>query len=156
MSRVLADRERRNVILLVDGAKRHQSQDIEHVSILSGQHTTVDDNAEQCKMPLTRHFKEKVQARVVRDPEFRRGLYQEAVDAFLDNDMVTGKVLLRDYINATVGFRRLGEALQKSPKSLMRMLSTQGNPRADNLFSVLAYLKSQAGMTCHLTSEVRR
>ncbi len=120
-----------------------------------GWNTVVGNNTEQCEMPLTRSFKEMVQARAARDPEFRRGLYQEAVDAFLDNDIATGKVLLRDYVNTTVGFQHLGEVLQKSPKSIMRMLDTQGNPRADNLFAVLAYLKSQAGMTFRLTPEAR-
>jgi DNA-binding phage protein len=55
-------------------------------------------------------------------------------------------VLLRDYVNATVGFEQLGTQLHKSPKSLMRMLSEQGNPRADNLFAVVAHLKAREGV----------
>ena len=39
-----------------------------------------------------------------------------------------GKVVLRDYINATVGFDELGAVTHKSPKSLMRMLGPAGNP----------------------------
>jgi hypothetical protein len=40
----------------------------------------------------------------------------------------------------------LGEALEKSPKSLMRMLSVQGNPQAKNVFEIVAYLQKVDGM----------
>lgn len=96
-------------------------------------------------MPLTRNFKDTVKARAERDPEFRAGLFREAIEALLSDDLETGKVLLRDYVNATVGFEKLGAALDKSPKSLMRMLSTQGNPRANNLFAVVGHLRKQEG-----------
>jgi len=78
---------------------------------------------------LTRDFKDTVKARAERDTEFRVALLEEALDAFVNADLETGKVLLRDYVNATVGFEQLGAQLHKSPKSLMRMLSEQGNPR---------------------------
>jgi len=98
-------------------------------------------------MPLTRDFKETVQARAQRDPAFRRGLFEEAIEAFLSNDTETGKLLLRAYVNATIGFGKLGEELDKSPKSLMRMLSAEGNPRANNLFSVVGHLRAKEGGT---------
>ena len=96
-------------------------------------------------MALTRDFKDTIQARARRDPAFRRGLFEEAIEAFLSNDTETGKLLLRDYVNATLGFEKLGADLDKSPKSLMRMLSTEGNPRADNLFAVVGHLRKQEG-----------
>lgn len=98
-------------------------------------------------MALTRAFKDTVKARAERDPEFRVALLEEALDAFLNADLDTSKVLLRDYVNATVGFEQLGVQLHKSPKSLMRMLSEQGNPRANNLFAVVAHLKAHAGVS---------
>lgn len=101
-------------------------------------------------MALTRDFKQTIKARADRDPEFRAGLLEEALDAFLNADLETGKVLLRDYVNATVGFEQLGRELDKSPKSLMRMLSAQGNPRANNLFSLTAHLSQQAGVAFHV------
>jgi hypothetical protein len=48
-------------------------------------------------------------------------------------------------VNATVGFEALGAELHKSPKSLMRMLSEEGNPHADNLFAVISHLKAHEG-----------
>lgn len=97
-------------------------------------------------MALTRAFKDTIQARAQRDPEFRVGLLEEALEAFLDGELDTGKILLRDYVNATVGFEALGAQLDKSPKSLMRMLSEEGNPRADNLFALVAHLKAREGL----------
>ena len=84
-------------------------------------------------MPLTKDFKDTIKARAERDPEFRAGLFREAIEAMLSDDLETGKVLLRDYVNATVGFEALAQDMDKDPKSLMRMLSAKGNPRADNL-----------------------
>ena len=104
-------------------------------------------------MALTRAFKETVKARAERDPAFRIGLLQEALEALTSDDLETGKILLRDYVNATVGFEGLGSALHKSPKSLMRMLSAEGNPRADNLFSVVAHLKANEGVSLSLQTD---
>ncbi len=95
-------------------------------------------------MPLTREFNETVKARAARDPKFRKELLVEALEAiFVDNDLDTGKVLLRDYINATEGFSRLSAAVEKPEKSLMRMLGPRGNPTALNLFQIVAHLTKQ-------------
>ena len=97
-------------------------------------------------MPLTRDFKETIQARARRDEAFREALLTEAVDAMLSGDVETGKTVLRDYINATVGFDALATVTKKSPKSLMRMLGPNGNPQARNLFKIVAYLQTKAGL----------
>ena len=97
-------------------------------------------------MPLTRDFKETIQARARRDEAFREALLTEAVDAMLSGDVETGKTVLRDYINATVGFEALAAVTKKSPKSLMRMLGPNGNPQARNLFKIVAYLQTKAGL----------
>lgn len=98
-------------------------------------------------MPLTRSFKETVQARVRRDPAFRAALLTEGVDAMLAGDIDTGKAILRDYINATVGFDRLAEETGTPSKSLMRMFGPRGNPRARNLFMVINRLQQNAGVS---------
>jgi hypothetical protein len=97
-------------------------------------------------MPLTRDFKEIIQARATRDAAFRIHLLKEAVDCLLAGDVDTGKSVLRDYINATVGFDELGAATRKSAKSLMRMLGPAGNPHARNLFDIVAYLQKKEGL----------
>ena len=101
-------------------------------------------------MPLTKDFKTTIKARAERDPEFRIGLFREAVDALFSDDLDTGKVLLRDYVNATIGFETLAKDMKKDPKSLMRMLSAHGNPRADNLLGMIARLKKREGLSFDL------
>ena len=61
-------------------------------------------------------------------------------------DIETGKIVIRDYINATVGFDKLATATKKSPKSLMRMLGPKGNPQARNFFEIVAYLQKKEGL----------
>ncbi len=97
-------------------------------------------------MPLTRDFKETIRARVERDPKFRKELLREGVEAMLAGDVATAKAILRDYVNATLGFADLAEATQIPSKSLMRMLGPAGNPRADNLFEIVSYLQRRAGV----------
>jgi hypothetical protein len=97
-------------------------------------------------MALTRDFKETVRARVLRDPAFRRELLREGVESFLVGDVETGKSVLRDYINATIGFNELAEIMHRSPKSLMRMLGPSGNPYARNLFEIVSCLQKKTGV----------
>jgi DNA-binding phage protein len=97
-------------------------------------------------MPLTRSFKEFVKSRIDHDPEFRQALFQEAVQTMLDGDVETAKSVLRDYINATVGFEALAEATGMPPKSLMRMFGPKGNPTAVNLFGVIVALQESTGV----------
>ena len=61
-------------------------------------------------------------------------------------DHETGKTVLRDYINATVGLEKLASVTKKSPKSLMRMLGPKGNPQAGNFFEIVAYLQKKEGL----------
>ncbi len=97
-------------------------------------------------MALSREFKETVKARVDRDREFRDELLTEAHEAIVRGDFDVARILLRDYVNATVGFEEVGKAIQKSPKSLMRMFGRNGNPNVKNLFGVMQYLQETAGM----------
>lgn len=97
-------------------------------------------------MTLTRDFKKTVQARTQRDAKYRKALLQEAVECLLADDIVTGKAILRDYINAAIGFEVLAEQTGIPSKSLMRMFSPSGNPTAVKLFSVIACLQEQEGI----------
>jgi DNA-binding phage protein len=102
-------------------------------------------------MPLTREFRTTVQERAQRDRAFRVALLSEAMECFLAGDVETGKSVLRNYINATVGFVALAEQLNVSPKSLMRMLGPQGNPRAANLFGITASLQDREHLRLRVT-----
>jgi hypothetical protein len=102
-------------------------------------------------VPLTRDFKETVQGRIARDPAYRRELLREGVECLLSGDLDTGKAILRDYINATIGFEELSNLTQKSTKSLMRMFGPRGNPQARNLFDVIAHLQRAERLHIHVS-----
>jgi hypothetical protein len=97
-------------------------------------------------MALTRSFKETVRDRAQSDPAFRLALLTEAMELFLAGDMTTGRNLLADYVNATIGYQVLGKLMDTNPKSLMRMLGPKGNPRANNLFGIIHQLQQHEGV----------
>lgn len=97
-------------------------------------------------MALTRDFKRTIKERAERDVAFRAALLAEAVDLLLSGDTATGKSVLRNFINATVGFEDLAQDVGTPPKSLMRMLGPKGNPRAENIFAVIGGLQRLTGI----------
>ena len=102
-------------------------------------------------MQLTRDFKETIRARIESDPAFRDELLREGIECLLAGELETGKAILRDYINATIGFEKLSGLTHKSTKSLMRMLGPKGNPQARNLFEVIAHLQKTGGLRMELS-----
>jgi hypothetical protein len=96
-------------------------------------------------MALTKSFNDTIKSGIQQSEEFRRALLKEAVGCMISGDVETGKSVLRKYINGTIGFVKLGADLGRSPKVLMRMFSTTGNPQAKNLFEIVAYLQKIEG-----------
>ena len=94
-------------------------------------------------MALTRNFKDTIASRVRRDPRFREALFTEAVNGFLAGDTKVGKAILRDLVNATIGFERLAAALHAPRKTGHRMLAPRGNPTTDNLFRIVSTLQKK-------------
>jgi hypothetical protein len=86
-------------------------------------------------MALTRDFKQTIAARARRDSRFREALFAEAISAFLAGNTAEGKAILRDLVNATVGFEDLAAEIHKPSKSLHRMLAP-GETRAPTTSSV--------------------
>jgi DNA-binding phage protein len=92
-------------------------------------------------MALTRDFKETVAVRIKREPKFARALLDEALTLFLNGEPDTAKLVLRDLVNASIGFETLAARIGKPSKSLHRMLSKSGNPTMDNLSAILVEMK---------------
>ena len=97
-------------------------------------------------MALTRDFRQTVQERAKRDPAFRQGLLSEAIESLLSGEVALGKELLRDYINATVGFPSLAAHTETNAKTLHQMFGPRGNPTASKLFAIVAYLQRAEGV----------
>jgi DNA-binding phage protein len=102
-------------------------------------------------MPLTREFRETVQARLKADRKYRKELLREGIECLLAGDLDTGKAILRDYINATIGFAELSRRTKRPAKSLMRMLGPSGNPQARNLLEVIGHLQRAEGLHIELS-----
>ena len=97
-------------------------------------------------MVLTVNFRDHVRARIEADPQFRAALLQEAVQTLIEGDVGTARMVLRDFINATIGFAALAKATGIPPKSLMRMFGPKGNPIAANLSEVMRVLQKKTGV----------
>ena len=102
-------------------------------------------------MALTRNFKETVIQRAQADTSFAQALLDEAATLFLNGEPETARLILRDLVNATIGFEQLATMTQKPSKSLHRMLSPTGNPSMDNLAAIFLAMreKLQVSLSAH-------
>jgi DNA-binding phage protein len=98
-------------------------------------------------MALTRDFKETVVERVLRDPSFAKAMLDEAATLFLNGEPDMARLILRDVVNATVGFEALALETGKPSKSLHRMLSRKGNPSMDNLAAIFDVVRRRLGVS---------
>lgn len=105
-------------------------------------------------MALTRDFKKTVLERAQKDPTFRNGLLENAINEFLSGNIEVGKELMRDYINATITFPMLAHQLHKSDKSLQRMFGPHGNPTINNFCAILKAVqkKGRFKLRAHVSS----
>src|SRR5205823_14183777 len=97
-------------------------------------------------MGLTRDFKQTTYARAQRDGAFRKALLTEGLNAYLSGDESLGKAVLKDFINATIGFEKLATLVNIPSKSLHRMLSEKGNQSTASFFAILRALQEECGL----------
>lgn len=96
---------------------------------------------------MTRDFKETVKDRAGRDPAFAKALLDEAATLFLNGEAQTARLILRDLVNASLGFETLAAETSRPSKSLHRMLSEKGNPSMDNLAAIFGAVRKQLGVS---------
>jgi DNA-binding phage protein len=97
-------------------------------------------------MKMTRDFKETVKDRAGRDPAFAKALLDEAATLFLNGEAQTARLILRDLVNASLGFETLAAETSRPSKSLHRMLSEKGNPSMDNLAAIFGAVRKRLGV----------
>ena len=151
------------IVLFGGGTKRRQQADIERAKALhadiqgeeSGGPSGGEGQAAQevDAMGLTRDFKETVIARVERDPAFAKELLDEATTLLISGEAETARVILRDLVNATLGFEQLAKLTDVPSKSLHRMLSPKGNPSMDNLAAILSAVSNKIPGTTRNTRQ---
>ena len=112
----------------------------------------LEKNKKGWRMALTRDYKETVKERAQQDPNFSRALFDEALSLFLNGEADTARLVLRDLVNATVGFEELAVEVAMPSKSLHRMLSANGNPTMDSLTQIFKILKKKLGINIQVQS----
>ena len=93
-----------------------------------------------------REIIETITARVQSEPAYARALLQQATSLLLQGEPHTAKLLLRDLVNASIGFEQLARDMDKPPKSLHRMLSATGNPTLSHVSAMLAAIAAHLGV----------
>jgi DNA-binding phage protein len=88
-------------------------------------------------MALSREFKELVVARAEKDPEFRRGLITEALNMILRGEITAGRLMIRDYINATGSMGEICQKLKKHKSGMVRLLGPKSNPTLESFVPVV-------------------
>jgi len=98
------------------------------------------DSAEEVA-PLTVASEETVRIRIRRDSEFAAAMLDESISLFVNGESDISRLMLRDLVNATIGFEQLAAVTDRPSKSLHRMLSVKGNPTMDNLSAIIVALR---------------
>jgi len=104
-------------------------------------------------MALTRDFKKTILERAQKDARFREALFTEAINCYLEGDTAAGKAILRDLVNATIGFEGLADEINKPSKSLHRMLAPHGNPSTENFFGIVGVLQKKTRVKLRVTAK---
>lgn len=76
----------------------------------------------------------------------------EAINAYLAGDTGAGEAILRDLVNTTIGLEGLAPEIDKSSKSLQRMLAPHGNPSTENLFGIVSVLQRKTRVKLSVTA----
>ncbi len=151
------------IVLFGGGIKRGQQRDIDRAKALLAEYKarkkfmSTKPQGVRGKneiMPMTRNFKQTVVERGEHDPAFAQALLDEAATLFLNGEPVTARLILRDLVNATIGFEQLAVHTDKPSKSLHRMLSPAGNPSMDNLAAIFHAIQQRLNVNLEAHSVV--
>lgn len=82
-------------------------------------------------------YTDSIKAMIDRNPEMANEVFEDAINALLAGELEEGRLLLRQYVNYTIGFQELARRTGKQDKNLMRTLSARGNPTVTNLFEII-------------------
>ena len=96
-------------------------------------------------MVLTREFKDTV-LELCNDPDYSKSLLLEALESYLEDDIVVGNSLLRDYLNGTQAFPVIAQKMEMQEAGLRRMVSPKGNATAKNLFRLFKLCQDREGI----------
>jgi DNA-binding phage protein len=111
--------------------------------VIIAQAHLAEGNTSRFMVVLTKDVSEIVANRIQRDRKLAVTLLEESLALFLNGEPSVARLVLRDLVNATIGFEGLAAATGKPSKSLHRMLSAKGNPTMDNLAVIFGVLQQE-------------
>ena len=97
-------------------------------------------------MALIRDVKETFTKAAENDPAYRVALLGEAATCLLNGEPKVAKGLLRDYVEATVGFEKTAKLLEIKPESVARMFSNSGSMSSGNMLKLIASFHKREGV----------
>ena len=92
-------------------------------------------------MAPTLDVKEIFRDRARIDPEFADALLEQSVECLHTGEVNVARIILRDYIHATMGLDQLSRLTGKSPDNLTHLLKTDSNPEALDLLEVASLIQ---------------
>ncbi len=91
-------------------------------------------------------FSERMIEDLRKSPKLRVACLREAMECLANGEPEIAKGILRDCIIASVGFEKLAKMVDKKPRSVMRMVSSEGNPSLSNISKLMASLHKYEGI----------
>ena len=105
-----------------------------------------DETRETRMTTSTTDFYDTIRERSESDADFRISLLENAAESIISGDLEECKAALRLYIKTSIGYKQLADLTGIHPKSLVRMLGPDGNPRSSNLTHLLAKTLQHEGI----------
>lgn len=96
-------------------------------------------------MALAVNYKEGVLKDLREDPAMAREYYREALRAIVNGEVEEGGVMLRDLVNAGIGFQALARETGIRAPNLHRALSPNGNPTMRTFSKIAAAISAFMG-----------
>lgn len=84
---------------------------------------------------------------VAENPNMVAEMLEGALNLILSGEVDAGRILLKNYVDVTIGFPELARRIGKDEKNLRRSLSERGNPTANNLFNIVQACASASNVT---------
>ncbi len=84
-----------------------------------------------------KYANETVVEELKKDNELLKLHLEDAINELFEGEHRVARLMLRDIVNASIGFKALAKKLDKNSKTIMGMLTVDANPTAKNLFNII-------------------
>ena len=93
-------------------------------------------------IPIDDIWREQAQA----DPEYRKMMLPDTIDILLGGEVEVGKILLHQCIYATIGYKKLGGLMGRTPDDVKRMCHPDYDTSVNELFEIIGHVQRHEGV----------